>query len=339
MKTAASIPAIRIKKIFKIIFVFLLVLAVLILFTKNPVADPKRLEHQLQVSDENLKAHVLKISGWAARNPENIQILNQTADYIQQQWIEQGYTVKEQKYKITNQYKEEVEVKNLIVTYNDQGDPSQNTIVVGAHYDVWSALPGADDNASGVAGLLELTRLIKQQSPLLTSRIEFVAYTLEEPPFFDTDLMGSFVHARSLKENNRKVSLMLSLEMIGYFSELPNSQNYPVPFLNNIYSDKGNFIALVGEFGEWFITRKAKTYFQQLTDLPVFSINTTKYMEGIDWSDHLSYWKQGYPALMVTDTSFLRNTNYHKAADTADLLDYKKSAQVVLGVYGIITNF
>ncbi len=311
----------------------------LVLFTKNPVPTPARVKHDLKVSDESLKLHVEKVSSLVGRNADNLEILNKAAQYITDEWTQQGYKIKEQKYKVKNQQGEYVEVKNLVISYNDKEDPSQKTIVVGAHYDVWSNLSGADDNASGVAGLLELTRLVKEQNPKLDSRIEFVAYTLEEPPFFDTEEMGSFIHAKSLKEENRNVSLMLSLEMIGYFSEKPNSQNYPVPLLNKIYPDKGNFIALVGEFGEWFISRKVKTSFQEMSDLPMYSINTTKYMEGIDWSDHLSYWKQGYPALMVTDTSFLRNENYHKATDTTNLLDYKKSAQVVLGVYGIITNF
>lgn len=339
MKTIAWSLAKQTPKILKAVLFFLFILIFLVLFTKNPVFIPQRIQHGLSISEENLKNHVDKISSWVGRNPENIELLNQTAEYIRDEWMKQGYEVKEQKYQVKNKYHQDVEVKNLMVTYNDQSDVSQKTIVVGAHYDVWSNLPGADDNASGVAGLIELTRLVKEQNPKLDSRIEFVAFTLEEPPFFDTDKMGSFVHAKSLKEQNRKVSLMLSLEMIGFFSEEPNSQNYPIPLLNKMYSDKGNFIALVGEFGEWFISRKVKTYFQQMTDLPAYSINTTKYMEGIDWSDHLSYWKQGYPALMVTDTSFLRNKNYHQPTDTADLLDYKKNAQVVLGVYGIIINF
>lgn len=327
------------KKTLKVTVTFILVLTGLVLFTKNPTATPQKISHNLHIPEENLKAHVEKIAAMKGRNPQQPEVLKQAEDYIRSEWIKQGYEVKEQVYKVKLENGTEAEVKNLIVSYNVKDQSEQKTLVIGAHYDVWSNLSGADDNASGVAGLLELTRLVKENKPEISQRVDFVAFTLEEPPFFGTEDMGSFVHAKSLKDEKRKVSLMISLEMIGYFSDVKNSQNYPVPFLNKIYPDQGNFIALVGEFGEWFISRKVKTYFQQMTDLPISSINTTQYMEGIDWSDHLSYWKQGFPALMITDTSFLRNKNYHQPGDTPDLLDYKKSAQVVLGVYGILINF
>ncbi len=281
----------------------------------------------------------MKISGLVGRNPEDLQTLNAAKNFIYKEWTKQGYKITEQKYTVKNLLNEEVEVANLIVSYNSDETKEKKTVVVGAHYDVYDKLPGADDNASGVAGLLELTRLVMQEKPKINHRLEFVAYTLEEPPHYDTKDMGSYIHAKSMKEAGRDISLMISLEMIGYFSDEVGSQNYPIPLLNKIYSDRGNFITIVGAFKELFVSRKANTYFQMMTDLPVFSINTTRYMEGIDWSDHRSYWDFGYPALMITDTSFLRNKHYHQATDTFDKLDYERMAKVVLGTYGIITNF
>ncbi len=327
-----------IKRLFKALSTIVICTAVLIFFTKNPTTQPQKIKHDLVVSEKNLRTHVAALSGLIGRNTDNPQTLNQAADYVKNEWIKQGYAVTEQKYVVESRGRS-AEVKNLIVSYNVRNDPTQKTIIIGAHYDVYENLSGADDNASGVAGLLELSRLVKEQKPNLAQRVDFVAYTLEEPPFYATLQMGSYVHAKAMKDQGRSISLMLSLEMIGFFSDEPHSQNYPIPYLNTVYPKRGNFIALVGEFGEWFITRKVKTYFQQMTDLPIESINTTKYMQGIDWSDHRSYWEFGYPALMVTDTSFLRNQHYHTATDTAEKLDYVKSGEVVLGVYGVLLNY
>ncbi len=331
-------PKLTIKRLFKALSTIVILTAVMIFFTKNPTVQPKKTKHNLVVTEKNLRTHVAAISGLIGRNTDNPQTLNQAADYVRNEWIKQGYAVTEQKYMVESRGIN-IEVKNLIVSYNVRNDPAQKTIVVGAHYDVYGNFPGADDNASGVAGLLELSRLVKEQKPNLAQRVDFVAYTLEEPPFYATLQMGSYVHAKAMKDQGRSISLMLSLEMIGFFSDEPNSQNYPIPYLNMVYPERGNFIALAGEFGEWFITRKVKTYFQQMTDLPIESINTTKYMQGIDWSDHRSYWEFEYPALMVTDTSYLRNKNYHKETDTAEKLDYIKMGEVVLGVYGVLLNY
>ncbi len=222
-------------------------------------------------------------------------------------------------------------------------------MVIGAHYDSHgdasgvqvtgdSHTPGADDNASGVAGLLELARLLGKQPP--PRAVELVAYTLEEPPHFRTTHMGSAWHARALKAANREVSLMLSLEMIGYFTDAPGSQRYPLGLMKLVYPDRGNFIALIGRFGDFGAMRKAKSLMAGATgSLPVYSMNATPAIQGIDFSDHLNYWKQGYPALMVTDTSFMRSEHYHGAGDTFDKLDYRRMARVVNGVHAIVTGF
>jgi Zn-dependent M28 family amino/carboxypeptidase len=200
--------------------------------------------------------------------------------------------------------------------------------------------PGADDNASGVAGLIELAHLLGKQPP--PRPVELVAYTLEEPPHFRTEHMGSAWHARSLRAAGREVRLMVSLEMIGCFSDAPGSQRFPVPGLDLLYPDRGNFIALVSRIsakGELGATRRAKALMAGATDLAVHSINAPPLLKGIDFSDHLSYWAQGYPALMVTDTAFFRNANYHQAGDTHETLDYARMAKVVQGVFVLAQRF
>ncbi len=197
--------------------------------------------------------------------------------------------------------------------------------------------PGADDNASGEAGLLELARLLSKKPQ--SRAIELVAYTLEEDPHFGTQEMGSFRHARSLKESGREVQLMLSIEMIGYFADKANSQDYPAPGMSTLYGDRGNFIALVGNLSHFGVIRRAKALMLGVSDLPVISCNAPSNLQGIDSSDHMNYWNEGYPALMVTDTAYYRNPHYHRPTDTFDKLDYRRMAQVVQGVYAITQNF
>ena len=235
---------------------------------------------------------------------------------------------------------------NVVARFGPKAGP---LIIGGAHYDSYGQAgfdagpagysrqthtPGADDNASGVAGLIELARLLGRSAQ--TRPIELVAYTLEEPPYFGTEHMGSVWHARSLAKERRDVLLMLSLEMIGYFSDQPGSQNYPVSGMSQLYSDRGDFIALVGKFSDFRAIRKAKALMRGATDLPVHSINAPTLLQGIDFSDHRSYWDEGFPAFMITDTAFFRNPMYHGAGDTYDTLDYRRMAKVVKAVYAVV---
>jgi Zn-dependent M28 family amino/carboxypeptidase len=210
-------------------------------------------------------------------------------------------------------------------------------IVIGAHYDACGDTPGADDNASGVAGLLELARALAAHPP--RQPVELVAYTLEEPPFFRTEDMGSYRHAQALAAQGREVKLMLSLEMIGYFRDSPRSQRYPVGALKLLYPDQGNFIALVGAYRDFGDMRRVKGLFKGASALPVTSINAPESVQGVDFSDHASYWRFKMPAIMVTDTAFLRNDNYHEAGDTPETLDYRRMAQVVRGVFAVAQEF
>jgi len=216
---------------------------------------------------------------------------------------------------------------NVIATY---GPESEEIIVIGAHYDAYSIFPGADDNASGIAGLLELGKLIATLD--LKNKIELVAYTLEEPPYFATNKMGSAQHATELRRKHKRIKIMISLEMIGYFNEKEGTQNYPSILLSLIYPTKGNFIAVVDQvFSNQ--AQSIKSAINRYTDLPAYSINAPDFIPGIDFSDHRNFWINDYPAVMVTDTSFYRNFKYHTLDDTYDRLDYKKMAKVVYGIF------
>ncbi len=230
------------------------------------------------------------------------------------------------------------------------GPADGRLLVIGAHYDSYgnafaaeqarqafnrqTHTPGADDNASGVAGLIELAHLLAAHPPART--VELVAYTLEEPPHFRTDDMGSAWHARSLTDAKQPIELMISLEMIGFFSDEPNSQQYPVRGMEWLYPTQGNFIAIVSRLQDWSPTRRLKAAMRGAADLPVHSINTLPAIPGVDFSDHLNYWQFDIPALMVTDTSFYRNTEYHRGGDTFERLDYARMGQVVQGVFAFI---
>ncbi|MES9969025.1 MAG: M28 family peptidase [Candidatus Thiodiazotropha sp.] len=276
-----------------------------------------------QVDQRALKKHTLMLSEQLAprdfTHPDN---LNKVADYIADSLNASGARVSEQPFEVDG-----VEYKNIIGEYGPEGG---EVIVVGAHYDAKGEHPGADDNASGVAGLLEIGRLLGEEQP--GTRVALVAFTLEEPPFFRSGDMGSAVYANSLAETGTSVKLMIALEMIGYFSDQQGSQDYPMLLLNLYYPRVGNYIAVVDQMLS-DQARRMKASMAQVIDLPVYSINAPRFIPGVDFSDHLNFWNQGYPAVMVTDTAFYRNRAYHSQADTAERLDYEKMAQVVYGVF------
>ena len=218
--------------------------------------------------------------------------------------------------------------KNVIARF---GSDKRERIIVGAHYDSFTDTPGADDNASGVAGLIELAYLLGKTR--VQGYIELVAYALEEPPFYATNQMGSAYYAESLAKENIDVKLMISLEMIGYFSDKKKSQLYPMPLLSLLYPGTGNYIGLVSNLENREITKWLKSSMKGTTDLPVYSINAPSLVVGVDYSDHRNFWNKGYKAVMVTDTSFYRNASYHKESDTAEHLDYNRMGKVVVGIY------
>lgn len=257
--------------------------------------------------------------------------LDKAAGYIFSEFEKAGLSPSYQRFKAfdNNIY------KNVIGIL---GDTTKPRIVVGAHYDVCGDQPGADDNASGIAGILELARVLKGKVSEKYC-IEFVAYANEEPPFFATSSMGSAFHAKSLSDGKIKVAGMICLEMIGYFSEEPKSQDYPIGLLHAFYPDKGNFIAVVGKIGQGGIVRSVKKNMKRGSEIAVVSINAPASLVGVDFSDHRNYWPYNYDAVMITNTSFYRNKNYHEQTDSIETLNFDKMAEVVRGVAYAIIHF
>lgn len=248
--------------------------------------------------------------------------LNKAARYIYDAFRQQTDSTGVQTYTVQGR-----QYRNIIASF---GPATAPRIVVGAHYDVCGPHPGADDNASGVAGLLELARLLHQQDIRNWKyRIDLVAFTLEEPPIFRTSGMGSAVHARYLKEQNISVKGMISLEMIGYYRDGKHTQHFPAGFLKLFYGSRGNFITVVQKLHGGRFVRQFRRGFRKGAGVRVKVFKGPASIEGIDYSDHLNYWAEGWDALMITDTSFFRNANYHQAGDTPDTLDYARMSAVV----------
>lgn len=306
----------------------------LFFYLRNPILPVSSAKQRsISINELNLRQHVEYLAAITpSRNFQNSQSMLQAEDYIQNQFKSLGYKIKLQD---VNSAKETYH--NVIVRYGNSN--SKSLIVIGAHYDVHNIdNPGADDNASGIAGLIEIARLLQEKKPQLNTAIELVAYTLEEPPFFGDHTMGSAHHADQLKNEGINVQLMVSLEMLGFYSEDFLSQDYPIPLLYSLYPATGNFISIVGRPADRALTRSFKLNMSEGANVPVFSVNAPAMIPGIDYSDHRSYWTHDWPALMVTDTAFFRNHEYHKAGDTPDRLNYKKMADVVAGVYMALTK-
>lgn len=313
-------------KLFKSILLFIVFIISLVwIGFKNPGLDffsTKKDNIVILASPDILKNHVKTILDTPGpRNYFNIDIINLVAKKIEDVFIKYCDEVKVHPYKVLN-----VEYKNIRCSFN----PSlEKRIIIGAHYDVFGKGPGADDNASGVAGILELARLFKEKGMVNGKRVDILAFTLEEPPFFRTKEMGSYIYAKELFDKKIKIEFMLSLEMIGYYSERSGSQKYFLPGMSFLYGDKGNFAALVGSYNDFSLTRKVRTLFNSHSPIEIKSINTPKFIYGVDWSDHLNFWKFDYPAFMITDTAFFRHGNYHKKSDTLDKLDFNYMAGLI----------
>ena len=297
------------------------------LIIAQPTAE-KNSPSRVKIDTKRLERHVRKLSEeFHPRDYRNVKNLNRTADYIIDHFKRAGARAVH-----FQEFEEQGKnYKNVIARF---GTEVGERIVIGAHYDTVIDTPGADDNASGVAGLIELAYLLGKNP--INGNIELVAYTLEEPPFFGTNHMGSAKHAESLASQLIPVKLMISLEMIGFFTDEENSQIFPMPLLSLIYPEKGNYIVIVSGFDQRKITKKVKVSMRGTTNLPVHSINAPSIIAGIDFSDHRNYWNNGYKAVMITDTSFYRNRAYHRNNDTADRLNYASMAKVVVGVFETI---
>jgi Zn-dependent M28 family amino/carboxypeptidase len=274
----------------------------------------------------NLRDHVYKLSAEIGeRSIFNYQNLELAADYIAEQFGKMGYKVDFQTYTV-----EDKEIKNIIATKIGTKSPEE-VVIVGAHYDSCFN-PGADDNASGVAGILELARLMRNKP--VDRTIKFAAFVNEEPPFFQTEAMGSRIFAREAKKNNLGIKAVVVLDLIGYYTNNFNSQRY-LPIIGIFFPNRGNFVGVFGNFQSRHLVSSIVKEFKQHSSFPLQSI-ALDHIPATDFSDHWSFWKEGYPAVMVSDTAFLRHRNYHKATDTWEKLNYNAMACVIEGIYPAI---
>ena len=280
-------------------------------------------------SRERLKKHVSMLAEVIGeRNIKHYESLKASLDYIEGNLRERDLEVFEQEYSVDGKL-----VKNIEAQIRGTERPDE-IIIVGAHYDSVSS-PGANDNASGVAALLELAGIFKVRSSERTLR--FVAFVNEEPPYFQTEQMGSRAYARRSRERGDNIVAMLSLETIGYYSDVENSQLYPFPF-SLFYPSKGNFIGFVGNTSSRSLVRRAIRVFREGAAFPSEGVAAPGWLTGIGWSDQWSFWKEDYPGVMITDTALFRYPNYHKRSDTPDKIDFDRMVRVVAGIRQVVED-
>jgi Zn-dependent M28 family amino/carboxypeptidase len=254
--------------------------------------------------------------------------LDRTVKFIGGEFASAGLVVSYQSFTYRNR-----QYQNVIGELKGRAMP-EKVLVVGAHYDTVRTTPGADDNASGIAGLMGIARLLAGRS--LDRTVRFVAFALEEPPVYRSRNMGSYHYAESLVKKRETVEGMICLEMIGFFSDREGSQHYPLPFMKLKFPKVGNYISLVGNRRSRKFTHHVADSLRNATDLPVITLNAPAIIAGIDFSDHWSFNKFRIPACMATDTAFYRNPNYHAPTDLPETLDYTRMAKVVEGLVAAV---
>jgi hypothetical protein len=287
-----------------------------------PLTDEQR------ALEKELRSHVQMLAGQIGeRNVFHHERLIMAADYIRTTLAGAGYEVRRQPYEVAGKICENLEAE--VLGSRRPGD----IIVIGAHYDSVQGSPGANDNASGVAAILALARAFAKTTP--TQTLQFVLFANEEPPFFQTEHMGSRVYAKRSRERGEKIVLMLSLETIGYYSDEPGSQHLLFP-LNLIYPSTGNFIAFVSNVENGFLVRQLVGSFRQRAQFPSEGGALWGLTPGVGWSDHWAFWEEGFPAVMVTDTAPFRYPAYHSHNDRPELVQYERMARVVSGLQAVI---
>ena len=296
---------------------------------------PFRPTPDLAATEARLRKHVDMLAGVIGeRNVYRPGTLEAAARYIEDTFRATGFTPAAQVFDAYGQ-----PVRNIEVELTGIRHP-ERIWILGGHYDTVDGSPGADDNASAVAGVLEAATLLAKSRPRDTLR--FVTFVNEEPPFYKGPKMGSVVYANRCRARNEDVRGMINLEMLGCFSDAPGSQEYPYPLCRApwkyLLPRRGNFIAFCGDGASWWLTRRCHRAFRRTVRFPSRWVAAPRRLDALGMSDHWSFWQQGYRAVMMTDTAFFRYPHYHKASDTPEKLDYPRMAQVVFGVAGTMSR-
>jgi Zn-dependent M28 family amino/carboxypeptidase len=279
-----------------------------------------------------LRQHIEVIAA-REHNVVNYEELEKVARYLEATLQSFGYKVGQQEFIADGK-----PVRNIDVTIEPAaGTTDPEVIVVGAHYDSARNTPGANDNASGVAGVLELARMLRDLDGKIGKRIRLVLFVNEEPPYFGTDAMGSRQYARALAARGERVVAMYSLETLGFYSSEPGSQRYPAPF-GMMFPDRADFVAFVGMLGSRPLVRETLRSFRSHTAFPSIGGVAPRQVPGIGWSDHWSFAEQGFQAVMITDTALYRYPHYHRPTDTPDKVEVEKLARVIKGIERVIRD-
>lgn len=312
---------------------FAAILAVALVFPLQPNrAPPAALPLRDQDLPRRLREHITAIAS-VPHNVDHYAELEKAARSIENRLASYGYDTQSQHYEVDGR----IPVRNIqAVIEPAQAQQFPPTYVIGAHYDSPDDCPGANDNGTGVAALLEITRALKAHRPA-RHRLRFIFFVNEEAPYCKTPAMGSWQAASHLKAQGEIIKGMMALETLGYFSQTPGSQSFPVPF-NWIYPDTGNFVAFVGLPGARNITHILTRKFRKLSGFPAIGGIAPGFIPGIDLSDHWAFDQFGFPALMVTDTAPFRNPYYHQLNDTPDNVDYENLARVTRGLIDVIAD-
>ena len=289
---------------------------------------------------EELRADVRTLGGEIGeRNMLHYPQLNAAADFIENSFSTAGLHPRRDTYELQGKAFHNIEAEI-------RGSAPQ-IILIGAHYDSVFGAPGANDNGSGVAAMLALARRFATRASSAkattaagstSSTLRFVAFVNEEPPFFQSKQMGSFVYASRCKDRGDQITAMISLETIGYFSDAPRSQTYPAPGLGIFYPTTGNFIGFVGNVRSNALVRRAIAIFRKQAKIPSEGAALPAFIPGVGWSDQWAFSQHGYPGIMITDTAPFRYPHYHRATDTPDKLDYDRFALVVSGVEKLVED-
>lgn len=284
---------------------------------------PTPTDNLIQTSERLLKTVKTLSVDIGERNIGKIKNLNKASNYIKGKLKNQGYNIESNSYTYKNHT-----VEN-IYTIKPAANKTDKVIVVGAHYDSLFGTVGANDNASGIAVLLELAKILKNKK--LGANIHFVAFANEEPPYFKTENMGSVIYAKKLRKQKENVIAMYSLETMGAYYDNKGSQQYPFP-LGQYYPDVGNFIAFVSDDKSRTLLKDSIKLFRDNAEIPSEGLSAPEDLEGVSWSDHWAFWQAGYPALMITDTAPFRYEHYHQLTDTYEKIDYLRMSRVTHGI-------
>ena len=273
--------------------------------------------------------YLQKLGPRNSENDESYKQLRQCEDWIRQKWESQGYVVKKYTYSVKGK-----EYSNLEIEIKGRITPAE-IIIISAQYDTLPDSPGANNNGSGVAILFQLSQLLRKHTPDRTLRL--LNFVNEEDPFFGTEMMGSYQYAKRSYERREDIKVMLSLDALGIYVDRPGSQKYPFPF-SMFYPDRGNFLAFIGDFSSRKYMVQTTRGFKKGSPFPIQAGVVPKWVEAAGWSDHLSFWKFGYPGIMVTDTGGFRSSSHTTKEDTMEKLDFEAMSRIVIGMYCAIAD-